>query len=383
MQKKRAFTMMLMTITVLITSCRKNDHNLPPVVHPNAAKYQRIIDKFMAAGAVGVSVTVISPDGTWNGTGGKADVQGNVAMTSDHRLRIGSMTKLFTMSTILKLQEEGVLNIKDKINKYIPRSITDHITNANDVTIEQCLNHTSGIREYLTKEVEDGIVNRTIVKFSAERNLQLIYHKPAALPVGQRVSYCNSNYLLLSAVINYATGKPAYQVVTEKIITPSHLQNTFASTQLPAMLTKSYFNGNENGGVMEDATYVDNNAVGGEGALDGGMISTAADVAKYLQALLTGKVLSAASVAIMETYHPIDPTDLSEDLLYYKEYGLGLMKLATDQGVALGHDGHVYGFVGKAYYLPAQKVTMVILLNCWSPQTVKVLNVKETFNLLF
>lgn len=375
--------MIWMVIMVLITSCRKNNNNLPPAVHPNAAKYQRIVDKFMAAGATGVSVTVISPDGTWNGTGGKADVPGNVAMTPDHRLRIGSMTKLFTMATVLKLQEEGVLNIKDKINKYIPRNITDHIANANDVTIEQCLNHTSGIREYLTEEVKDGIVNRTIVKYSAERTLQLIYDKPAALLVGQRVSYCNSNYLLLSVVINHATGKPAYDVVTEMIITPSHLQNTFASTLLPALLTKSYFNGNEDGGVMEDVTYVDNNAVGGDGALDGGLISTAQDVAKFLEALLTGKILSAASVAMMETYHPIDPSDLSDDLLYYKEYGLGLMKLATDQGVALGHDGHVYGFVGKAFYLPAQKVTMVILLNCWSPQTVKVLNAKETFNLLF
>ncbi|MFP3598543.1 hypothetical protein [Chryseobacterium sp. SIMBA_029] len=62
---------------------------------------------------------------------------------------------------------------------------------------------------------------------------------------------------------------------------------------------------------------------------------------------------------------------------------MGLMKLDTNQGVALGHDGHVFGFGGKSYYFPKQKVTVCILLNTWSPKVVALLNAKDTFNLFF
>ena len=93
----------------------------------------------------------------------------------------------------------------------------------------------------------------------------------------------------------------------------------------------------------------------------------------------------------METFNPkpLDPSDnfVNPDLAYYKEYGLGLMKLYTEKGPALGHDGHVYGFIAKAYYLPDERVTLVILLNYYSPdpnsEVMRILNQKETFNLLF
>ena len=361
-------------------SCHKDSEPSPG---PNSWKYQRIVDKFLQAGATGVSVTVISPQGTWTGAGGKADVQGNTVLKPENTLRIGSMTKLFAMATILKLQEEKVLNIKDKISKYIPASITGRIANGNDITIEQCLNHTSGVAEYLTEDVFVGIMNGTISRFSAERNLQFIYDKPAYATPGKGSKYCNSNYLLLSSVISHATGKPAYDVVREKIITPLNLKNTFPGTATPTTLTKAYYSEAENGSNAADVTALDNAAVGGEGALDGGMIATSEDIAHFLEALLTGKVLSAGSLAQIQTFQPINPEDLTEDLLYYKGYGLGLMKIETNKGTALGHDGHVHGFVGKAFYLPSQKVTMVILLNSWSPAAVKVLNAKETFDLLF
>ncbi|MBB6499854.1 serine hydrolase domain-containing protein [Pedobacter cryoconitis] len=393
MRRQNCFkTIVMIMAIVFTTSCKKSDCPVNPVPNPNGNKYQRIIDRFMEAGATGVSVTVISPQGIWNGVGGMADVQNKIAMRPENTLRIGSITKMFTMATILKLQEDGVLNIKDKISKYVPGNITDHIANANEATIEQCLNHTAGILEYLTDEtVRTGILNGTSIKSPPERYLQFIYDKPASFPTGQGSSYSNSNYLLLSLVIRYVTGKPAYQVVTEKIINPLHLRSTFASTIIPATLTKCYLREKDKTGDLLEVTRLDNDAVGGEGALDGGMISNSQDVATFLEALLTGKILSQPSINMMETFKPkpIDPSDLFDnpDLAYYKEYGLGLMKLLTDQGQAMGHDGHVYGFIGKAFYLPEQKVTMVILLNYFSPdpnsKVMKILNVKETFNLLF
>ncbi|MDR6804910.1 D-alanyl-D-alanine carboxypeptidase [Dyadobacter sp. BE34] len=370
-----AFLIPMLAIWTL--SCT-TDH-VPPGDHPDAEKYQRIVTRFMEAGASGVSVTVRSPKGIWHGAGGNADKGKGMAMTPENTLRIGSMSKVFTAVTILRLQEEGRLSITDKISQYLPAAVTSRIANAGEATIEQCLNHTSGIREYLGDETIEGIAGGRIVKYSAAQNLALVYDKPADFPLGKG-NYCNTNYLLLSEIIRAVSGKSAYHIVREKAIEPLGLRNTSASVVLPASLTQSYF---ETDGVMQEVTWVDNNAVGGEGQLDGGMISTSGDMAAFLEALLTGKILSPASLALMQTYQDIDPGTLPDELKYYKQYGLGLMKIETDHGTAIGHDGHVYGFVGKVFYLPEHQTTIAILLNGWSPSSVAVLNAKSTFNLLF
>lgn len=372
---RAAFLIPILAIWTL--SCT-TDH-VPPVDHPDAGKYQRIITRFMEAGASGVSVTVRSPRGIWHGTGGYADKEKGIAMSAGNTLRIGSMSKVFTAVTILRLQEDGKLSITDKISKYLPSEMTSRIANAGEATIEQCLNHTSGVREYLGDETIEGIASGRIVKYSAAQNLALVYDKPADFPLGKG-NYCNTNYLLLSEIIRAVTGKSAYHIVREKAIAPPGLHNTSASVVLPTSLTQSYF---ETDGAMQEVTWVDNNAVGGEGQLDGGMISTSDDVAAFLEALLTGKILSPAPLALMQTYQDIDPTTLPDELKYYKQYGLGLMKIETDHGTAIGHDGHVYGFVGKVFYLPEHQTTIAILLNGWSPSSVAVLNAKSTFNLLF
>ncbi|AZA83132.1 hypothetical protein C1637_19685 [Chryseobacterium lactis] len=378
--KKLWFLTALTVVFVTMNSCENDRPAEAPVTQPNAEKYQRIVDQFMAAGAVGVNVAVISPEGTWTGSGGLADREKNIKMLPDNRLRIGSMTKMFASATILKLQEEGLLNIKDKINQYLPHSITDRIANANEVTIEQCLNHRAGIRNYL-QDISAGVFDGSIVNYSAEQTLQLIYDKPADDPVGKGY-YSNSNYLLLSLIIKKVTGKPSYQVINEKVINPLGLKNTFASTTLPDKLTRSYYAETVNE-TLTDVTNIDNNGIGGEGAIDGGMISTASDIALFVESLLTNKILSPASMQQLQTFVDNDPNRLEPDLKYNKQYGLGVMKLDTNQGVALGHDGHVFGFGGKAYYFPKQKVTVCILLNTWSPKVVALLNAKDTFNLLF
>ncbi|SEI54341.1 D-alanyl-D-alanine carboxypeptidase [Dyadobacter sp. SG02] len=364
-------------LAVWTIACIK-DH-VPPVEHPDAEKYQRIVSGFMEAGASGVSVTIRSPKGTWHGTGGYADKAKGIAMNPEHTLRVGSISKVFAAVTILKLQEEGKLSITDKISKHLPASVTGRIANAGEATIEQCLNHTSGIREYLDDVTIEGIATGKIVKYPAAQNLALVYDKPADYPLGKG-NYCNTNYLILSEIIKAVTGQSAYSIVREKAIVPAGLRNTSASVVLPSSLTQSYF---ETDGAMQEVTWLDNNAVGGEGALDGGMIATSGDLAMFLEALLTGKILSPASLALMHTYQDIDPSTLPDELKYYKQYGLGLMKLETDHGTAIGHDGHVYGFVGKVFYLPDYQTTIAILLNGWSPSSVAVLNAKSTFNLLF
>ena len=273
------------TLLASFSSCEKTDDALPytncnideNINHPNAANYQKIIDDFLAAGVPGVSVTVRSPEGTWNKAGGKADLKNNIDLTPCHALRGGSTTKVFAATTILILQDEGVLSIDDKINKYIPSSITDNIENANDVTIKQLLNMTSGIKDYLGLKSTLGTLNLSNEKKSAEENLETIYNKSANFNPGEEILYSNSNYLLAALVIKYATGKTANEVVQEKLIDRLGLSNTYVSTATPENLTRCYYDIYDNG-YMKDVTEIDMNAVGGEDMLDGGIITCSNDL---------------------------------------------------------------------------------------------------------
>ena len=122
---------------------------------------------------------------------------------------------------ILKLQEEGVLNVDDKISKYIPQKLIKDVKNANEATIKQILNHTSGIYDIIADQgFYLALLNNPEKKWNQEELLEFAYNKPAKFPLGTSVSYSNTNFLLASLVIDYATGKPHYWLLREKIITP-------------------------------------------------------------------------------------------------------------------------------------------------------------------
>lgn len=377
-----------LTVSVLLSSCEKTDDVLPVsdcyinenTNHPKAGNYEQIIDDLLAAGVPGVSVTVRSPEGTWSKCGGKADLENNINLTPCHTLRAGSMTKLFAATTILILQDEGVLSIDDKINQYIPSSITDKIENANDITIRQMLNMTSGIREYLGIKTILGILNLSVEKRSAEENLETIYNKPANFTPGERNLYTNTNYLLAALVIKYATGKTANEVVQEKIIDRLNLSNTYISTALPQNLSRSYIDIYDQG-YMQDITEIDNNAEGGEDMLDGGIISSSYDLALFLQSLMKGEILSESSLNQMKEF--LELTELVEDMEFIKGYGLGLMRLETEHGTAIGHYGNVHGFTGLMFHFPADDITLAIIVNGHSTKMQEVLEREEIFYHLF
>ncbi|MBP1683660.1 MAG: hypothetical protein H6Q27_1227 [Ignavibacteriaceae bacterium] len=291
-------------------SCEKIDEAVPEqlcdkgdVNHPDKAKYQNLINKILETGVPGVSMTVITPDGIWSGSGGKADLKYNIDLTPCHILRIGSVSKIFCAAAILKLQDEGKLNINDKASKYI------------------------------------------------------------------------------SLIIKNISGKNANDVVFEKLVQPLGLQNIYMSTKIPSMLSRGYSDVHDDGKVI-DATEIDNNAVGGQDMLDGGLMANSYDLAIFLKALLEGEILSAGSLGQMETFEDITQ-DLGPDLSHLKQYGLGLMKLETEHGIAIGHYGSVHCFNSLVYYFPQQKVTVAIIRNGDSARSKKFFESKELFNYLF
>ncbi len=380
------FLAFAISITIL-SSCEKelekspvqNDCNLSTNSHPKAAQYQRIINKFVEAGVVGVSVTIKSPEGTWSSASGMADLPNNVPLSPCHTLGIGSISKTFAAATILKLQDEGKLNVNDLASKYLPNEYVKNIRNLDKATIKNLLQHTSGVKDYLGIDELFSIYNQTVKAKSAKENLQNIYGKKAQFKVGEKWVYTNSNYLLLAVIIENIGKKPAYEVVTEKIIKPLGLAHTYASATRPASLSRGYYD-SFNNGLMRDLTHFDYNAVGGQDMLDGGLVSNSYDLATFMEALGTEKVVSKKSLLEMQSKVGLE-VETPEELAYIKDYGLGIFQLEIDGKKAIGHAGNVHCFNGLAYYFPEQKISISIVVNSYSKKIHNCLFDKETLKL--
>lgn len=381
--------LLILASVLALVSCEKiteasleqNNCELGIKNHPNSAKYQKIIDKFMDAGAVGISITIKTPEGIWTSAAGKADLANNINMSPCHTLRIGSISKTFTSTMILKLHEEKKLNINELASKYLPEEYGKNIKNLDKATIKNLLQHTSGIQEYLGIGGILEMQNLSIKKRSAEESIKTIFGKKAQSAVGKEWSYTNSNYLLLSLIIKHITKKSAYEAITEKIIKPLGLVNTFASTTIPANFSRGYFD-SFNNGIMKDLTEIDHGAVGGEDMLDGGMISNSYDLAIFMEALKTGRLLSEKSLAEMESFSGFTD-NAPEELAYIKDYGLGIFLLDIDGKKGIGHGGNVHCFNGIAYYFPEQKISVSIILNSYSKKLRTTLYDKSTLDMLF
>ena len=388
MKTKKYILLLGIAISIFFSSCEKAE-DLTPIQncyiddnteHPKALNYQRFMDQFLEVGAPGVSITVRSPEGVWSKGGGKADLKNNIDLSPCNSLRAGSASKLFASTTILMLQEEEYLSIDDKINEYIPSSITNKIKNANDVTIKQLLNMTSGIREYAGFNSYLNVLNLTDKRLSAEENLKYIYNKSARFGPGDEIYYTNSNYLLVALVIKYATGKAANEIVQEKIIDKYDLSNTYITTATPENLSRCYYDEYDKG-IMHDVTEIDNNAVGGEDMLDGGIISSSYDLSRFLELLLSGQIISESSLNQMKGF--IDITQDLGDIEIMKKYGLGLMEFETNDGIAYGHYGTVYANQCFVLHFPEHDVTVSTMVNGMSNDIDKLMYRKDLFSPLF
>ena len=256
------------------------------------------------------------------------------------RFPILSLTKSFTATAILKLQEEGKLSLKDKISKYFP-----DYQYGDKVTIENLLTHSSGINNYtdIVGEEDSSIVNHPISK---ERILEVFYTKPLEFSPGSRFSYSNSGYFLLGLIIEKVTGKPYEQFIRERILSPLGMTNSgFDFNNLPQTIKAQGYN-------IFDATqqrpYKQYDSTYAYSA--GAMYSTTGDLYKFAQAIASNKILSS------ETWRVAFKPRIND-------YGYG-WKIGNLFGRDyIRHDGGYPGFMSDFIYYPKEDITIIILNN--------------------
>lgn len=329
------------------TTAAASTSTVPPASTspPSLFDPQPMLDEWVGDGrCVGAVATVSAGGRTVAATAGVAEAGTTDAVDADGRSPIGSITKLFTATLAMKLQEEGVLSVDDPIADYVPEA-------PQDVTIAHLLSHTSGIPDGdVLAFLEQALNDPSSLPSPAEQTAVIVQRQVESVP-GERYSYCNDCYVLLGEVIAAAAGMEYEAALTEFVLEPLGLDDTgFDGTEAdiwpPNVILGS--------GEPVSRALLDTDRIIRSYGAGGALISDARDLTTFAEALLGGEIISAASLARMA-----QPTDASGGI-----YGLGIDVWGLLGATVYGHDGgDPVGYTAALRHEPAAGLTVVVFCN--------------------
>lgn len=250
-------------------------------------------------------------------------------------LEIGSITKQFTASAIMQLQEKKLLSVDDKISKYFP----DYVY-GDKITIKNLLSMRSGINPniYFSDElIAEGLkVLESGNHLDDNFWLKFMNNQPLTKDPGKLFFYDNLNYVLLGKIVEKVSGKSYSEYVQEHFFDPCKM--THSNLVSGNVDVKAY---DYNGNVL---SFPDEYSLGA-----GGMNSSVVDLFRWMQKFSKGKIVSRKSL--------MDMTINRAKENY--EYGYGLRY----NGNMIYHDGSTFTYNSTLMYDVATKTTIVVLCN--------------------
>jgi CubicO group peptidase (beta-lactamase class C family) len=275
---------------------------------------------------------------------GFADLEWNTPNTPDTKFRIASLTKQFTATCILILQERGQLKVDAPLKTYLP----DTPQGWNDVTIFNLLTHTSGIPDFIDLP---EYRNFQTVPQRPEQLIAKIRDKPLQFAPGTKRAYSNTGYLLLGRVIERLSGKSYAQFVKENLLEPAGMRDSGYDTHAAIIQQRASGYTYEADG-FENAPYLDMSIP----FAAGGLYSTTGDLLRWERALFGGKILSSASLEQMMTP-------------FKQNYGFGVVIQKSEGDTIVQHSGSLEGFNARLIHGERDNLVVVVLSNVSGPAT--------------
>ncbi|RED16302.1 serine hydrolase domain-containing protein [Parasphingopyxis lamellibrachiae] len=274
---------------------------------------------------------------------GLANLELGVAMTTANRFRIASVTKQFTGATVMRLVEDGVLDLDANIRTYLP----DFADKGDTITLRHLLGHTSGLYNYTNHDDYEAIAHTDI---SLQDTCAYFEDLPLDFPVGSEWSYSNSGYALTSLIIETVTGREFEDIVAERIFASAGMtQSQFQlAGQVMANSPNQYWHG-ENG-------FYPAQRAGISGHGDGEIYSTTGDLLQWYQALRDDRLFNAET---RETFYASQILPDGRDT----RYGLGLFHGRVGPYATYEHGGNVGGWRAYVIMVPEQDAFVALLAN--------------------
>lgn len=270
---------------------------------------------------------------------GYRDVAKKLLNDSNTVFQIGSVTKTFTATMIMMLQEQGKLNVKDKLNKYFPE-----YPDGDKITLENLLTHTSGIFNY-TADTSFSVVAMSQHQ-DRKAMMRIFKDRMTGIEPGSNFYYSNSNYLLLGYIIEDLTGKTYYNALRSMILEPLGMKNT--GCDFAGLKSKNkalgYFSIDD--GKGDSAPVIDSSVSFAAGCI----YTTVSDLNKWATAIHRKQLLTEEDWKLVTT-------------VYKENYGYGWMLGEAMGKKSIGHNGGIHGFVSNMFLMPDDASTIIMISN--------------------
>ncbi len=266
---------------------------------------------------------------------GYSDVESNKKANTESCYKIGSISKTFTAVLVFKSIEQNKLSLSQTIDKFFPQ-----IKNANKITVSHLLHHRSGIHNFTNDANYSSYAENPI---SEKDLLDIIIKAGSDFKPDSKADYSNSNYVLLSFILERIHKKTYAELLGEYIIKPLDLKRT-------SIGQKINLNNNDCNSYVFEGAWIkgietDPSVPLGAGAI----VSTPTDLIAFSNALFHGKLINAKSLELMKE---------AQD-----GYGAGLFESPFYDKKSYGHTGGIDGFSSNFSYIADGDVSMAIISN--------------------
>ncbi|MFF0307030.1 serine hydrolase domain-containing protein [Streptosporangium sp. NPDC004379] len=314
---------------------------VPPI---NAAALKRSIAGLPAADATAAEVRVGGSAGSWHGVAGITDLRTRRPAREGARFRAGSITKILTVSVVLQLVAEGKVSLDGTVQEYLPGLLPAGYP---VITVGQLLNHTSGLPAPTFDGGFERVYATRFEKVTPEEYVAEAVKNPIEFEPGTRQHYLNINTFVAGLLIEKVTGRSYEREVTTRVLRPVGMRDSY----LPGESVR--IRGRHNHGYQTvPAGFPDAIRYGQGHVVDmtegsatstwasGDLISTTADLEKFIKALFRGKVVPAAQIEPMFTVPKVTMYGTGEPAVYTS----GLTELKLPGGItAYAKTGARYG----------------------------------------
>ncbi|MES2109119.1 MAG: serine hydrolase domain-containing protein [Bacteroidota bacterium] len=327
----RKATLALLSLWVLVSNCHQTHHFDKPKLD-SFFTAMSAHDQTMGSIAIAENGKIVYQKAIgYSQVDGKTKTPANLKT----KYKVGSITKMFTAVMVFQLIEEGKLTLNTTLGKYYPQ-----LSNAGKITIAEMLSHRSGLHNFTS----DSLYMSYKDKPMSEADMVAIFakQKPDFEP-DTKAEYSNTNFVLLGQIVEKITGKSYREELKERITSKIGLEDTFYGTKSNTAENEafSYYYLGEWSQLGE----TDMSIPGGAGAL----VSTPADLVKFIDALFTDKLISPANLEHMKTMRG--------------NFGMAMFMMPFDDKTGYGHNGGLDAFVSELVYFPADKVAIAYTSN--------------------
>jgi D-alanyl-D-alanine carboxypeptidase len=345
----------IIVLTLLLAALIASAQSPVPAESDPAKELQSYFDSLAAEKKLS-GVLLVAKDGKTvaSKAAGIANKATNAAIDLDTKFNLGSMNKMFTSVAIAQLAQAGRLSFTDTVGKHLTDYPNKEV--ADKVTIHHLLTHTSGLGMYWN---EKWMAQREKL-LTVAAHLPLFASDPPSFAPGEKFQYSNSGFMVLGAIIEKVSGQDYYSYMQEHVFKPAGMSDTgfYEPGKETPNLAIGYTTRSEDGKPLEEAR--DNSDMREvKGGPAGGGYSTAPDLVKFHQALLSHKLLDKKHTELITTGKVDGPRG--------SRYAYGFGDNSGSGKRSIGHNGGAPGIAADFAMFPDSGYTSVALMNSDPP----------------